>query len=159
MKKRGRLSKVVKAKALAIRQRYDQELEALALESGKTVATLLEAVRELVPEGRALNKWNAFQSYAVHPEGYGMSKKDEQSKADFQKEIHELYNEKLEEADGELDSIVEWYRMELAIQTVDKRAEGYTSKELEKFTLPFINRVRSVTFIIHSRRLTIRANI
>ena len=42
---------MVKSKALAIYQRYDQDLKALALESGKTMAMLLEAVRELVPEG------------------------------------------------------------------------------------------------------------
>lgn len=140
-KKRGRLSKEVKAKALAIRQRYDQDLEALALQSGKTVASLLEAVGEVVPEGRALNKWNAFQSYAVHQDGYGMVKKEEQSIVEFKKEIHDLYNVKVEEADGELEDIVEWYKVELAAQTADKHNAGYTVKELEKFTSPFINRV------------------
>lgn len=143
-KKRGRLSKEVKSKALAIRQRYDQDLEALALESGKTVATLLEAVGEVVPEGRALNKWNAFQSYAVHPEGYGMVKKEEQSNVEFKKEIHDLYNVKVEQEDAELDEIMDWYKMELAAQTADKRMAGYSVKELEKFSLPFINRVCSL---------------
>lgn len=85
-----------------------------------------------------MNKWNTFQSYAVHPDGYGMAKKDDQSKEDFQQEIHDLYND---EGEAELEEIVEWYRMELAAQTVKLRAGGYTPKELEKFSLPFINRV------------------
>lgn len=75
-----------------------------------------------------------------------MVKKDDQSKADFQKEIHDLYDE---EGDEELEEIVEWYRMELAAQTVEMRAGGYTPKELENFSLPFINRVGIFSFYFH----------
>lgn len=156
-KKRGRLSKEVKSKALAIRQRYDDDLHALAVESGKTVATLLEAVGDIVPEGRSINKWNAFQCYAVHEDGYGMVKNEEQSNTEFKKEIHDLYSLKVEEADGELEQIVDWYKTELAAQTVEKRVEGYATKELEKFSLPFINKVCFIIVIFSWRLTTIQS--
>lgn len=83
--------KEVKVWALAICQEYHSKLEALAEEKGKTLGVLLEAVGDVVHNNRGLNRWNAFQAYAIRPDGLAMEQKVEQTEGKFQEEIRELY--------------------------------------------------------------------
>lgn len=140
-KKRGRLSKDVKAQALALRERYHKELEALATKEGKTVGALLQAVGDVVQDNRGLNRWNAFQSYAIHPTGLNMERKEGQTEKEFKDEIRTLYCQKRDGNEEEFDTSLEWYRKMVAAQTTEKRLAGLTEKELQKLALPFINRV------------------
>ncbi|KAJ3963822.1 hypothetical protein EV361DRAFT_956580 [Lentinula raphanica] len=143
-RRKGRLSKAVKVEAFAIRRRYQEELEALAKRSGKNLSTLLEVVGDVVPDNRSLNPWNAFQQYAVHPDGLGMRTGVNRTEAQLKEEIRKRYS-KLQDGEVEpgkldLDGIMDWYRTEMAHETVEERTRGYTRKEIEKLCLPFINR-------------------
>lgn len=144
-KNKGRLPQAVKAEAFAIRQRYQDELEALAKKSGKNLSTLLEAIGDIVPDTRAVNSWNAYQCYAVNPDGLGLVRQETQTEAEFTADIRERYV-KLRDGESEpsefnLDGVLEWYRKEILEGTAVQRAGGYTKKEIEKFCGPFINRV------------------
>ncbi|KAJ3780711.1 hypothetical protein GGU10DRAFT_380302 [Lentinula aff. detonsa] len=147
-KTKGRLSKAVKAEAFAIRQHYHDELEALAKKSGKNLSTLLEAIGDIVPNTRALNSWNAYQSYAVNPDGLGLVRQENQSEAEFTADIRDRYvklrNRESEPSDLNLDGILEWYRKEILEETAEQRAGGYTKKEIEKLCGAFINRGRQL---------------
>ncbi|KAJ3725302.1 hypothetical protein C8R42DRAFT_640187 [Lentinula raphanica] len=145
--KKGRLTKALKAEAFAIRQRYHDELEALAKRSGKNVSTILEAIGNIVPENRALNRWNAYQSYARHADGLGMKPDKGQSEEEFQAKICERYiklrDDGPEENELDLNAILEWYKMGMAEDTALKRMKGRSKKELEKLCDPLINRFNS----------------
>lgn len=140
-KKRGRLSKELKEEALALRQRYHDDLEALATREGKTVSALLRAVGDVVQDNRGLNRWNAFQAWAMHPEGLKMKQKKGQTEKEFQEEIRATYIRMRDGDDEEFDIAMEWYRKTVASQTTEKRLEGLSYKDLEKLAAPFINRV------------------
>ncbi|KAJ3711461.1 hypothetical protein DFJ43DRAFT_1161736 [Lentinula guzmanii] len=112
-KTKGRLLKAVKAEAFAIRQRYHDELEALA------------------------------KNYAVNPNGLGLVRHENQSEAEFTADIRDCYvklrNRESEPSDLNLDGILEWYRKEILEETAEQRAGGYTKKEIEKLCVAFIN--------------------
>lgn len=139
--RRGRLSKEVREQALALRQRYHNDLEALAAKEGKTVGALLRAVGDVIQDNRALNRWNAFQAYAMHPDGLNLKQKKGQTEREFQEDIRALYLEKRDGDDEEFDEAIEWFTKMVASQTTEKRLEGLSEKELQKLAAPFINRV------------------
>ncbi|KAE9405475.1 hypothetical protein BT96DRAFT_988510 [Gymnopus androsaceus JB14] len=144
-KKQGRLSKDVKAQALALHQQYHDNLEALVTKEGKTVGCLLQAVGDVVRDNRALNQWNGFQAFTVHPNGLNMKPKEGQSNKDFQEEIRVLYLEKRNDNDEEeFKGAMEWYKKAMATQTAEKRLEGLSEKELQKLAAPFINGGRQI---------------
>lgn len=143
-KKKGRISKKVKAQALAIREEYHKKLEALAEKEGKSVGALLHAVGDVVRDNRGLNRWNAFQAYATHPEGLHMERKEGQSDKEFQKEIRALYRQKRDGNEEEFERTMTWYKQMIATQTAEKCFEGLSEKELHKLAEPLINRVSSI---------------
>lgn len=147
-KRRGRLSKELREEALALRQRYHDDLEALATREGKTVSALLRAVGDVVQDNRGLNRWNAFQAYATHPEGLKMKQKKGQTEREFQEDIRAAYIRMRDGDDEEFDVAIEWYKKTVASQTTEKRLQGLSHKDLEKLAVPFINRVghRNVCF-------------
>ncbi|KAJ3738367.1 hypothetical protein EV360DRAFT_90566 [Lentinula raphanica] len=145
---KGRLSKAVQAEAFAIRQQYHSELEALAKKSGKNLSTLLAAVGDIVSDNRAMNVWNAFQSYAVHPDGLNLKHRRDQTEAEFGAEIQKRYTQ-LRNGEGDakalsLDDILEWYRDGMEEDTAEKRIGGYTRKDIKKLCKPSINRARQL---------------
>ncbi|KAE9391185.1 hypothetical protein BT96DRAFT_945583 [Gymnopus androsaceus JB14] len=145
--KGGRLSRSAIAQAQAIRQKYQDDLQALADKEGKTFAAILSAVGDTVSDTRSLNPWNAFQAYATHPDGLGMTKAQDESTAHFKKRIREAYRDKCEGVDdveGEFAEILEWYSTAIASQTAQKRLEGLSEKQLVKIAGPFNNRGRQV---------------
>ncbi|KAJ3729337.1 hypothetical protein C8R42DRAFT_715640 [Lentinula raphanica] len=146
--RKGRLSRAVKAEAFAIRQRYQEELEDLAKRSGKNLSTLLEVVGDVVPDNRSLNPWNAFQQYAVHPDGLGLctgvNRNEVQLKDEILKRYNKLQKGEVEEGKLDLDGIMEWYWTEMAQETLEERTKGYTRKATERLCLPFINRSRQL---------------
>jgi hypothetical protein len=153
VKKPGRLSKEAIEQAHALRQTYHDELEALALKEGKSVAALLTAVGDTVLDSRSLNPWNAFQAYATHPEGLAMERQQDQSITEFNSDILAAYRRQRAEAEDvehAFDEVMEWYRKELDDQTAAMRTHGLTDKQLKKIVKPFNARVS--LFIAYSRR-------
>ncbi|KAE9386992.1 hypothetical protein BT96DRAFT_948701 [Gymnopus androsaceus JB14] len=97
------------------------------------VGCLLQAVGDVVRDNRALNQWNGFQAFAVHPDSLNMKPKEGQSNKDFQEEIRVLYLEKHNDDDEEeFKGAMEWYKKAMATQTAKKRLKGLSEKELQK---------------------------
>ncbi|KAE9391690.1 hypothetical protein BT96DRAFT_1001057 [Gymnopus androsaceus JB14] len=145
--KGGRLSRSAIAQARGIRQKYHDDLQALADKEGKTFAAILSAVGDTVSDTRALNPWNAFQAYAMHPDGLGMTKGQDESTADLKKRIRAAYHKKcngVDDVEEEFSEILEWYSTTIASQTAQKRLEGLSEKQLVKIAGPFNNRGRQV---------------
>ncbi|KAF9070993.1 hypothetical protein BDP27DRAFT_1419523 [Rhodocollybia butyracea] len=139
-KKRGRLSKETIKQAHALRQTYHDELEALALKDGKSVAALLSAVGDTVLDSRSLNPWNVFQAYTTHPEGLGMERHEDKSIADFNTELLAAYRKMHAEAEDTEDAfkdIMRWYRKQLYEQTATMQNGGLSDKQLPKIVAPF----------------------
>ena len=149
-KKPGRLSKAIISQAYALRQKYHADLQHLATKEGKTVTSLLLAVGDTLPDGRALNTWNAFQAYATHPEGLKMECQEGQSPTEFQESIRAAYRKKqdgAEDVEEAFADVVEWYMERLSAQTANSRMKGLSEKKLKDIAKPFNNRVSFVIWI------------
>ena len=138
-KKPGRLSKAIISQAYALRQKYHDDLQHLATKEGKTVTSLLLAVGDTLPDGRALNTWNAFQAYATHPEGLKMECQEGQSPTEFQESIRAAYRKKrdgAEDVEEAFADVVEWYMERLSAQTANSRMKGLSEKKLKDIAKP-----------------------
>lgn len=141
--KPGRLSKALRAEVKEARAQYHQKLRQLSQKSGKTMHALLVAAGDVVKDDRSLNVWNAWQHYAIAPDGLGWSKAEDQDDEAFNEEIRQAYlriNNDPEVKETK-EGVLAWYRKKLAMQTQGERLEGLTEKKMLRMAEPFIARV------------------
>ncbi|KAF9066264.1 hypothetical protein BDP27DRAFT_1424053 [Rhodocollybia butyracea] len=156
--KAGRYPLELLWKANDLRQAYDQGIADLAMEYGKSVQGIYQAIGEDLKSSRQISSWNVFEAYMTAPDGGDLLKPAEMSAQDFVLYIRSLYKEQMEEAIGEgwntaaqaaacraeLASEIDWYNNRLDLQLLEERRGGLSKKTIAKLLEGFAQKAQMV---------------